>query len=295
MSLKDLERYHFDRLAKRAGVSMLPTAPFEMTQVLNVMLDPEIPVEVATQTALVGSMDAWQQAQMQVYELGPKLLQLFDQTEMGSLKGSMLKLPKPLYLHLEGSPVLITRERDDVELPLTGLYVVEAGAYWVISMIAYGEPRDTALSFLWPQADWIKSQARFEVFLENYFGQEVKQQSAQVYRGALKIIAHTLLYLLSEKAELRPVDHLERQRLRKDLRRLKGRRLDPIIEALAQYTPATVTRIFPSAEQTPSASREGTLVKGHWNYYWVGQGRTRLEPRWIMPHWRRGTSELEEA
>lgn len=241
MSLNNLDRYHFDRIAKRAGVAKLPSSPFSLSQVIKVMLRPGSPVEVTTQAALMASMDAWQRAGAQVYELDAQLLSRFERAELGSLNGSLLKLPQPLYLHLEGSACFITRERDEVQL--TGLYVVEEGAHWLISMIGLSQPKDAALSFLWPQGDWLKSEQRLEVFLEDYFGQEPRLEHASVCRAVLRIVAHTLSYLVSAEAELRPVDDLERQRLLKDIQRLKGRRLEAARQALSMYSAATVTRV----------------------------------------------------
>lgn len=238
MSLNNLERYHFDRLATRAGVSKLPSSPFSLSQVIKVMLRPGSPVEVTTQAALMASMDAWQRAGAQVYELDAQLLSRFERAELGSLNGAPFKLPQPLYLHLEGSECFIRGE-----VQLTGLYVVEEGEHWVISMIGLSQPKDAALSFLWPHADWLKSEQRLEVFLDDYFGQEPRLEHASVCRAALKIISHTLLYLASAEAELRPVDDVERQRLLKDIQRLKGRRLEAARQALSMYSAATVTRV----------------------------------------------------
>lgn len=241
LSLNDLERYHFDRLAKRAGVTKLPSAPFNLSQVLKVMLNPQSPLEVTTQAALMASMEAWQRAGAQVYELDASLLSRFEQRELGGLKGSALKLPQPLYLHLEGCPITLTSER--VKAPLTGLYVVEVGEHWLISMIGRGEPKDVALSFLWPHTDWLKRDQGFEAFLADYFGQARWQERASACQDAMRLIARTLLYLGSDEAKLHPVDDLERQRLLKDLRRLKGRRLEAARQALATYSAAAVTRL----------------------------------------------------
>lgn len=292
MSLKDLDRYHYDRLRRRIGVLTLPPMP-DLGKVAETMREPTLPYPIILQLGTAASMNAYLQAGQRVYELGPALLSLFELTDMGSLKGSMLKLPYPgIYLHLEGCSVIMERAKDDAQLPITGLYIAQAGDYWIISIIAKASPVDSALSFPWPQQEWVDSGLDFDAFVEARLGPGAGDPTADVYRGALRIIAHTLLYLASKEPELEPVVDTSRAGLERDLTRLKGRRLISVRESLTSYTHARVVRVYPSV-QALDVERAGAWIRGHWRHYWVGQGRTKCEPRWIQPHYRRGSDDLE--
>ena len=49
------------------------------------------------------------------------------------------------------------------------------------------------------------------------------------------------------------------------------------------------------AEPCEQKKRQRHWVRGFWNFYWCGKGRTRREPRWLMPRLRGEGDESEET
>jgi hypothetical protein len=309
-ALRDKMRYHFDRLATRAG-HVIHDLKATGEDAARVLLDPSVPLHVGNTVAVLSCVRAHEAAGRQVFELGRELLGLFERTDFGSLKADQMKMPYPaIYLHLEGSTATIEREDKGDHVQLTGIYVQEVKSMdiWIVGLIGASDPVDTALTFPFDVGTWREDGLGFDAFVEKHISLGIlKEASAAPYLNSLRIVMHTLLYLSSPRAELERVEDRQRTRLEEQAKRFEGSRrgrdADQAIDE--EWTRARVTRIYPQAEREGRAtlaqiasglSPRVHWVRGHWNYYWVGahgSPERRLEPRWIQPHLR-GEGEPEQ-
>lgn len=321
--LDDRSRYHFDwledRFAQAPGLTLMGRLrdgdPDARWASLSAREEEGLVDPMSQQLAMLWIVTCFLRSSQQVFELGPTLQRLFDETSIGALRGEMLRLPYPtFYLHLEDSSLSFKRE-DGAEVELDAIYIAEstisapeAPAWWLISLISNARPdrRAVQLTFGWPHQDWVDSGAPFEAFLQSRYGEDAHGEHAGAYRAALRLITQTLLFLMGKHPELEEVTDPTRRRLLRDEERFdRKRRGERAREELdRRYTRARITRLAPSLERQAqttheASARRGAWVRGHWNYYWTGPRdepeARQLVPRWIQPHWRQGHDEEQDS
>jgi hypothetical protein len=123
----------------------------------------------------------------------------------------------------------------------------------------------------------------------------------------MRIAINTILYLNSPRrevvedapsfAEMVAVETLSRREAEMAKRPAK---LKNLVTKISKKGATRLHYVAPTleadmAEPCDKKKRRRHWVRGYWNFYWCGKGRTRREPRWLMPRLRGEGDEPEET
>jgi hypothetical protein len=117
----------------------------------------------------------------------------------------------------------------------------------------------------------------------------------------MRIAVNAMLYLNSPNAEI--IEDLEsfaemRAAMllsKREAEESKPSKIKKISTKISKKRTTLLRYVAPTLEEDmgESCKRRRHWVRGHWNFYWCGKGRTRREARWIMPRLRGEGDEPE--
>lgn len=137
------------------------------------------------------------------------------------------------------------------------------------------------------QLDWLSEEAE-----RNKHAKPMKEEERRIFRWVM----NTVLYMTMSDAESETwIPNKEARQLKERITKLPGisKKKDKLKNRLKQLNARTVIllgRSVPYEKEGPSGEKREltvmTRVIGHFRRYHVGEGRARIERRWIRPHWR---------
>ncbi len=285
---------HYQRLIATPGVR-------EAIDMSGNMPDEKMQASIIGQNAMMfHTLNRFEACGRQIIKLGPVMTETFEDMSASNILPDMVRAPYPVfYVHLPHTSMHVVRLKDDVRLPLEGVYVLDAGDEWYLALIGYHEERDTLIIYRWPHAQWLASGKEFEIFVREHFGLfNPRDEEQPIY--AMTMIIHTCLYLVSQDRDVEVKEARKYNKLKTKWEKSSENRRKSIEEQMLRVNPFRTTTLAPRAEQLVSALseedrqyRQAHMVRGHWKRQRHGKNLEEVKVLYIQPYLR-GDGERDE-
>lgn len=252
----------------------------------------------------------------QTFQIGPELQEMFCQTSLKSVPREALLLPYPcFYLDLPNCPWKVWGGDHTQWHNVSGAYVVLQGDY--LKVLIWGAENEKARgpgddATVWfslsleecfnehgdieGYIDWLlmpgqSTRMNNDRGIEGLVGRDLHLKQKEAYVNIYRVAVNLILYLQTETAEIDVVSDKRRSDLQGKIGRTKNPGKKKKYERqLGKLSKATIVKVGQTVEARMKALRSQPGVKrahwvrGHWHRYWVGKGRTKLVPRWVLPY-----------
>jgi hypothetical protein len=273
------------------------------------------PEMASSQVVVLESMLYFRSSGRQTFEIGPNLQEMFCETSLQAVPREALKFPYAcFYLSFPGCNWEVWGDDESGWHPLGGAYVRLDPMRDVIAICLWGMNNENSKNDIDCTHSWAEFSLKecyeeagdLETYLKRMFDPNDLGRIDDDWQGsresddfdhdkATRVLGHVCrvavnlaLYLQTETPEVRSHPYRMTNERRRNLGISKKRikTLEPLIG------PGTVTvvgrELEKEAERRKLESQEVSSPRmhwrrGHWHHYWVGKGRTKRVPRWLMP------------